>query len=59
MKPVWYLGRGLQLLGLLVTPSAIWAAEFTRNEPLSIGVFAGGILTFAAGYFLTRIGTKL
>ena len=56
---VYYAGRGLQLIGLLAMPSAMWIAQFERNERLSIGVFVGSFVAFAAGYFLTKVSGKI
>ena len=52
-------GRALQLLGLLVLPSAIWMAEMTHSEAASIGLFLCSIAVFFAGYALTRLSIRL
>ena len=57
--PVYGLGRALQILSLLVLPSAVWAAEFYHSESLSIGIFVASLLAFGAGYFLTQLAAKL
>jgi hypothetical protein len=54
-----FSGRGLQLLALLVLPSAIWSAEMTRSEALSIGLFVASVVIFFAGYALTRVSVRL
>ena len=48
------IGRGLQLFGLLILPSAIWIAQFEHNEALAIGVLGGAVIIFYLGYFLAR-----
>ncbi len=52
---LYYAGRSLQLIGLLAMPSAMWVAQFERNERLSIGIFAGSFVVFASGYCLTKV----
>lgn len=60
MKPaLYYAGRTLQLTGLLAMPSAMWVAHFDRDERLSIGIFVGSFVVFAAGYFLTRFSGRI
>ncbi len=56
MKSLYFLGRFLQLLGLLVLPSAIWVTEVLRSEAQALTVFLGGIALFFVGWILTRIG---
>ncbi len=58
-KAFYFLGRALQLLALLVVPSAIWAGEYNRSEAMAIGIFVSGILAFGAGYLLTQMTMKL
>ena len=55
----YYAGRALQIAGLLAMPSAMWIAQFERNERLSIGIFVGSFAAFAAGYFLTKVSGKI
>ncbi len=55
MGMLYTIGRGLQLMGLLAMPSAMWVAEVQRDEALSISVFVGAGLVFLLGLFLTRI----
>ena len=60
MKRLLYLlGRGLQLLALLVLPSAIWVGWMGHDERGSITLFLGSIAVFYSGYFLTQWGTRL
>ena len=60
MKQVVFgFGRALQLLSLLVLPSAIWTAEMTRSEAMAVGLFAGSVVVFFAGYGLTRLSIRL
>ena len=59
MNKIFYLaGRIFQLIGLLAMPSAIWAAEYLRSEPISIGIFLGAILVFALGWLLVKISKR-
>ena len=51
-------GRALQLLALLVLPSAIWTAEMTHSEAVSIGLFLCSVTVFFAGYALTRLSIR-
>ena len=51
----YFTGRTLQLIGLLVLPSAIWAAEILRSESGAIGLLAGGVVIFFIGWLLARI----
>ena len=48
---LYFFGRTLQLIGLLVLPSAIWAAEVWRSEALAIGIFLGGVGIFFVGWW--------
>ena len=60
MKPlVYWLGRGLQISGLLVLPSAIWVGSMGHNEKSCIFIFVACTAAFYAGYFLTRLGMRL
>ena len=52
---LYFTGRTLQLIGLLVLPSAIWAAEILRSESGAIGLLAGGVVIFFIGWLLVRI----
>jgi hypothetical protein len=52
------LGRLLQLLALLVMPSAMWVAHFRRDEAGSITIFAGSIAVFFAGYLISQFSKK-
>ena len=56
---VFGLGRALQLLSLLVLPSAIWTAEMTHSEAVSIALFVSSVAVFFAGYALTRFSIRL
>lgn len=51
---LYWAGRIFQLIGLIAMPSSMWAAEYLRSEPISIGVFAGSILVFFIGLLLVR-----
>ena len=48
-------GRGLQILSLLMMPSAIWVAEFKHSEQEAITVFAGSVVIFFIGWIFARI----
>jgi len=52
------IGRTLQLIALLVMPSAIWVGHFEHNEAGAIAVFLGAIVLFMAGYVLASLGKK-
>ena len=58
-SPVYWLGRALQISGLLGLPTAIWAGSMGHNEKSAIAIFLGCIAIFYAGYFLTRLGMRL
>ncbi len=58
-KPLYFIGRALQLTALLVLPSAIWAGEYNHSESMAVGIFVAGILAFGTGYFLTQLARKL
>lgn len=51
-----FTGRTLQLIGLLILPSAIWVAEFQKSETGSIAILLGGIGAFFVGWVFTRLG---
>lgn len=53
---LYQIGRSLQLLGLLLMPSAIWLAHFRRDEAGSITIFAGSFLIFYLGLWIARKG---
>ena len=58
-KPLYFLGRALQLLALIVLPSAIWAGEFNHSESMALGIFAAALLAFGTGFLLTQLTMKL
>ena len=55
MKPLYYLGRIVQVFSLLIMPSAIWAAEFRHSEREALGIFLGSTAIFFIGFGLSRI----
>lgn len=55
---IYFAGRIFQLIGLIAMPSAVWAGEYLRSEPIAIGVFAGSILVFFIGHLLTCWGRR-
>lgn len=57
-RGIYLSGRALQLAALMTLPVSIWVGEFERNEEMAITIFAGSIFLFAAGYFLTWIGSR-
>jgi len=59
MNQFYFLGRALQMIGLVVMPSAILAAEGLHNEALCIGVFVGAGVVFLIGYFITSASKKI
>ncbi len=58
-KPVYQVGRGLQVAGLAVTPYSLWVGFLGHNEAGSITIFLGSIAIFYLGYLLTQWGTKI
>ena len=54
MRINYFIGRALQLTGLLALPSAIWAAEYQRSETLAISVLVGSLFVFFIGWMLAR-----
>ena len=58
-KGLYFFGRALQILGLLILPSAVWVGFLDHNESGSIGIFLGSIVVFYAGYLLTQVVSKL
>ena len=52
---LYWTGRTLQFTGLLIVPSAVWAAEFLKSEAGAIGLLAGGLIIFFIGWLLARI----
>ena len=60
MKRAFYwLGRSLQLLALLVLPSAIWVGSMGHDEKSCIYIFLACLTVFYSGYFLTRWDARL
>jgi hypothetical protein len=56
---LYKLGRGLQLLGLLLLPVAIAgnvAREDQINLKVSLAISAAGVLIFVLGWFLQQTG---
>jgi len=51
---LYLVGRTLQLIGLLVLPSAIWYAQFDHNEPASLSIFIGSITVFYIGVLISK-----
>ncbi|GEM_PF-3334756 len=51
---LYFVGRTFQLTGLLVLPSAIWAVEVQKSEPMALGIFFGGIGIFVVGSILAK-----
>ena len=49
----------LQLMALLVLPSAIWAGTLDHSEFKCITIFVGCLAAFYSGYFLTRRVTRI
>lgn len=52
---LYFAGRTLQVIGLLLLPSAIWAAEVLRSEAMAIGIFLGSVVLFFAGWIFLKI----
>ena len=51
---LYFAGRTLQLAGLLILPSAIWAAEFQKSEARAVTLLVGSIGLFFLGWFLQK-----
>ncbi|HTL48264.1 MAG TPA: hypothetical protein VL688_09445 [Verrucomicrobiae bacterium] len=59
MRQVLYLaGRALQIMGLIALPSSLWVGFMGHDESASIAIFAGSLLVFYLGYFLSSFGIK-
>ena len=58
MKTFYFLGRTLQLIGLLAMPGAILVAEIAHSESGAIGIFLGSVLIFFIGYLFTRLARR-
>ena len=54
MKPTYYFGRTLQLVGLAVMPSAIWVGHFGHNERGAITIFVSSVVVFYIGWLSAR-----
>jgi len=54
MKPLYYLGRLLQLTALIVMPSSIFAGEFLHSEKIALSLFIGSGFVFYAGWVLAK-----
>ncbi len=55
MKVGYYLGRSLQVVALILMPSAIWVAQFGHNERGTITIFVSAISIFFVGWVLIRV----
>ncbi len=55
----FWIGRLLQLAGLVSLPSAIGVGFMEHNERGSIIIFIGSVAIFYLGYFLTLVTAKL
>lgn len=51
----YFIGRTLQVIGLVTMPSAIWAAAVYHNERACIQIFTASLAVFLSGYFFARI----
>lgn len=54
MKWLFFIGRSLQAMALLVMPSAIWVGHFEHNESAAISIFVGCIVVFFGGWLLSK-----
>ena len=52
---VYSLGKLMQLIGLMILPSALWVGHFGHNEPAAIAIFVGAIAVFYLGYGVSRL----
>jgi len=53
-KALYFIGRTLQLFGLLILPSSIWVAEVRRSEAEAIGVLVLGVGSFFTGWVFQK-----
>lgn len=51
---IYYVGRFLQMVGLITMPSAIWVGHFGHNERASIIIFVGSAAIFYIGVLLAK-----
>lgn len=56
---IYGLGRALQIAGLAALPFSLWVGFVGHDEQGSLMIFLGSIAVFYAGYFLTRVRTKI
>jgi hypothetical protein len=45
-------------MGLIALPSSLWVGFMGHDESASIAIFAGSLLVFYLGYFLSSFGIK-
>ncbi len=57
-RPVYFIGKALQIMGLIALPSAIWAGQLKHDEKGAIMIFLSSVSVFILGYFLCRISSK-
>ncbi|GEM_PF-902951 len=55
MKLVYYFGRFLQLMALMIMPSAIWIGHFRHSEAGAITIFIGSMFMFFVGWLICAI----
>lgn len=53
-KILYFIGRTLQLIGLLLLPSAIWVAEVRRSEAEALAILGGSLAIFFAGWVFLK-----
>jgi len=56
---IYKVGRTLQVAGLAALPFSLWIGFVGHDEQGSLMIFLGSIAVFYAGYFLTRVTSKI
>ena len=54
MRIFYFTGRTLQIIGLIVMPSAIWVGHIGHNERGAITIFVSSMVIFLVGWLFSR-----
>lgn len=54
-KIIYWIGRLLQLIALIVMPLSIWVGQLGHNERGAIIIFVGSIFLFVMGWIISQI----
>ncbi len=57
-RPVYYIGRGLQIAGLLFLPASIWAGEIRRSESEAITILVVSVVVFYLGHLACQLASR-